>query len=224
MALPTTTVANLTTLILSWLDDASAGYFTPANTLQWINLAQREVQKQLVLAGENYYVQTATTLTVAGQAQYVLPADFLKEHRVEIVESGTGASETRQALCAITINQQDFIPIALGQPTNYYIQKNSFFISPTPSISNQVMRLYYSYRAADVTLTTDICDIPEEFQEYIALLAAYNGFIKDDRAAENLNNKILEYKERLKQMAEDRLQDSSRGIVITDDVSAVGWF
>lgn len=224
MALPTTTVGQLQTLMLSWLDDPNAGYFTAANTIQWINLAQREVQKQLIMAGENYYVQTSTTLTVVGQAQYVLPSDFLKEHRIEIIEEGTGSNEVRQALVEITINQQDFIPIALGQPENYYLQKNSIFISPTPSIPNQVMRLYYSYRAADIALTTDICDIPEEFQEYIALLAAYNGFIKDDRAPENLNGKIMEYKERLKQMAEDRMQDAGRGIVITDEYASTGWF
>lgn len=223
MAVPSTTVAQLQTLMLSWLDDASAGYFDSATTITWINLAQREVQKQLVMAGENYYVQTATTTLVPSQAEYVLPADFLKEHRVEIIISGTGSNENRQALVPITINEQDQVSIALGQSTNYYIQKNSIILSPTPDTA-LTMRLYYSYKISDIALTTDVCDIPEEFQEYVACLAAYNGFIKDDREAANLLTKIADYKERLKQMAEDRVQDISRQVVIVDDTLANGWF
>jgi hypothetical protein len=224
VANPSTSVAQLTTLILSWLDDESAGYFTASNTITWINFAQREVQKQLVMAGENYYVKPIETLTVVGQADYVLPSDFLKEHRLEIVISGTGSNEIRQPLSAITINEQDLVSIAPGQPTNYYLKKDRITISPTPSVANQVMRMWYSYKILDVALTTDIPDIPEEYMEYVALLAAYNGFIKDDRPPENLVLKANEYKERLKQMAEDRLQDSSRHVVMTEDYGYGGWF
>ena len=225
MANPTTTVAQLTTLMLSWLDDPNAGYFDAATTLVWLNMAQREVQKQLIMAGENYYLaDPVETLTVYGQAGYKLPTDFLKEHRIEIIMNGTGANETRQALSVITLNEQDMTPITLGDPMNYYIQKDFFVVSPTPQTANLTMRLYYSYRIADLVNTSSVPDIPEEFQEYIALLAAYNGFIKDDRAPENLMGKIGDYKERLKQMAEDRTQDSSRRIVVTEDWQSGGYF
>jgi hypothetical protein len=152
-------------------------------------------------------------LTVASQADYLLPSDFLKEHRLEYIPSGYGTtSEVRNPLTCITLNQQDFIPVQLGDPTTYYIKKDRFTVSPIPQTSNLYFRMYYSYKIAELTLTTDIPDVPEEFQEYITLLAAYNGFIKDDRTPSNLVLKITDYKERLKQMAEDRTQDSSRGL------------
>jgi hypothetical protein len=225
LATATTTVAQHTTLMLSWLDDANAGYFDAATTLIWLNQAQREVQKQLILAGENWYVKPVETLTVSGQADYLLPSDFLKEHRLEYIPTGYGTtSEVRSPLTCITLNQQDFIPVCLGDPANYYIKKDRFTVSPIPQTSNLYFRLYYSYKITDLTLTTDIPDIPEEFQEYVTLLAAYNGFIKDDRTPENLVLKITDYKERLKQMADDRTQDSSRRVVMTDSCDTWGYF
>ena len=224
MANSATTVAQITTLILSWLDDEAAGYFSPADTLVWINFAIREVQKQLIMAGENYYVKPIETLLVVGQADYVLPSDFLKEHRLEVIMSGLNTtSEIRQPLGVITLNESDLTSHESGCPLNYYLKKDRFTVLPTPDTAYP-MRMHYSYKIPDVTLTTDIPDVPEEFMEYIALLAAYNGFIKDDRAPENLNMKIMEYKERLKQMAEDRTQDSSRHIVmLDDDFTSNGW-
>lgn len=223
MANSSSTVANLTTLMLSWFDDESAGYFNPADTLQWLNFAQREVQKQLIMAGENYYVLPVETLLVVNQADYVLPSDFLKEHRIEIVVSGTGINEVKQPLVMITLNEADLVSSNSGTPMNYYIKKDRFTVLPTPSTA-YVMRMYYSYKIPELTLTSNIPDIPEEFMEYVALLAAYNGFIKDDRAPENLTMKITEYKDRLKQYADDRTQDSSRHVVMTSTYDANGWF
>lgn len=225
MAVPTTTVGQLQTLLLTWLDDPLSGYFDSATTLVWLNMAQREVQKQLVMAGENWYVKSVETLTITGQNDYLFPSDFLKEHRIEIVTSGYGTNnEVREPLFCITLNEQDNSGIqGTGQPIQYYIKKDRFTVQPAPAIQNQQIRLYYSYKIPDLVLTTDVPDVPEEFMEYVALLAAYNGFIKDDRAPENLNAKILEYKERLKQMADDRMQDASRHIVETEEYGLGSW-
>jgi hypothetical protein len=57
-----TVAQHTTTLMLSWLDDPNAGYFSASDTLAWLNQAQREVQKQLILAGENWYVKPVETL------------------------------------------------------------------------------------------------------------------------------------------------------------------
>lgn len=210
------TRGEIRALMSSWLDDVNQTYFTPAQQNVWINLAQRQVQQMLLQAGENFYMRPVETILVTDQADYVLPADFMVEHRIEIIISGTGPNENRQPLLPITTNQQDLVSIATGVPSNYYIKKDRITISPTPQQS-YVMRLYYSPRVTDLVNDADTPDVPEQFMEFVAILAALDGFIKDDRSSENLMAKKLPYEMLLKQMAEDRLQDQPRSVVMTDD-------
>lgn len=222
------TRTDLRTMVLSWLDDLQGAYFTPAQVNVWLNMAQRQVQMELLQAGENWYMKPVETLMVSGQQDYMFPSDFVYEHRIEIVLSGTGSNENRQPLIFITTNQQDQVPISIGVPSCYYIKKDRFTISPTPStaMSNKTLRLYYSPRVADMTSDSDSPDVPEQFMEYVAILAAFNGFIKDDRGAENLLSKKTEYLNILKKMAEDRNQDAARQVVMVEDYDSAGgmWF
>lgn len=210
------------TIVWGWLDDPQGAYFTEALVNTWLNLAQREVQKRLLQAGQNWYMKPVQTTTVASQADYVLPSDFLVEHRIEIVISGTGVNENRQPLEAITLNQQDQVSIGLGVPTNYYIKKDRVTLSPTPQQA-YTMRLYYSPRVSDLTQDTDTFDVPEQFVEYVPIVAALNGFIKDDRAPDNLLIKKKEYEDLLKQSAVGRTQDSSRRVVSRNTFDR-GWY
>lgn len=217
------TRGQLSTLVLSWLDDEGQGYFNSNDVNTWLNLAHRQVQMLLLQAGENYYMKPVETQTVSGQSDYVLPSDFMVEHRLEIVLSGTGPNENRQALQVITTNQQDLISIVLGIPSSYYIKKDRVTISPTPQQA-YTMRLYYSPMVGDLASDSDVPDVPEQYMEYVALLAAYNGFIKDDRMPSNLQAKMMQFETLLKQMAEDRTQDQSRQVVLTQPYDYGGWF
>ena len=215
---------EIRTLILSWLDDINGTYFTSDQVNTWINLAQREVQKQLLQAGENWYMKPVETTTVASQADYVLPNDFIYLHRLEVVLSGSGPTENRQPVQSISTNEQDLLSIVLGTPTNFYIKKDRMTLLPTPSQA-WTLRLYYSPRVADLGSDSDSPDVPEQFMEYVAIIAAYNGFIKDDRAPDNLLIKKNEYIELLKQMAKDRTQDVPRQVVMVTDYDCGGaWF
>jgi hypothetical protein len=217
------TRAEIRTLIYSWLDDDAGGYFTPAQVNTWINLAHRQVQMLLLQAGENYYMKPVETMTVAGQPDYVLPADFMVEHRLEYVAGGTGPNEDRQQISPITTNQQDYISIGLGNPSNYYIKKDRFTLSPTPAQA-WLLRLYYSPMVQDLANDSDVPDVPEQYMEYVAVLAAFNGFIKDDRAPQTLQAKMIQLETLLKQMAEDRNQDQSRQVVQVTDYDNFGGF
>jgi hypothetical protein len=210
------TVGDIQTLMLSWLDDMQGAYFTPAQTLVWINLAQRKAQMELLQAGQNWYMMPVQTVTVQYQQDYVLPDDFMVEHRLELVLSGTGFNENRQALTPMTTNQSDLVQLSPGTPTNYYIKKDRVTIFPTPDQANMVLRLYYSPRVQDLTSTSDVPDVPEQFMEYVAILATFNGFIKDDRAPDNLVIKRAEYEQILQQMKNERTQDLSRQVVLTE--------
>lgn len=217
------TRAQISQLILSWLDDEKQGYFNANDVNMWINLAQRQVQMQLLQAGQNWYVIPVETQTVLGQGDYILPANFMSLNRLEIVLSGTGDQENRQPVSAFTLNQQDLSTVVNGTPTNFYMKKDRFTLMPTPSQA-WVMRLYYSYRVQDLQNDSDVPDVPEQFMEYLALLACFDGFIKDDRAPDNLVQKRVTYENLLQQMKNDRTQDHPRMVVATHSYDSGSWF
>jgi hypothetical protein len=211
------TRAQISSLMMSWLDDIQQGYFLPAQANVWINLAQRQVQQKLLLAGQQFYCKPVETTSIIGQSDYLWPSDFIVEHRIEIVLTGYGTpNEVVQSLKPITLNQKDALTTNLGQPLNYFIKKDRFTVLPTPQ-SAQVIRLFYSPMVADLQNDTDVPDVPEQFMEYVAILAAYDGFIKDDRAPENLMAKKVTYEKMLERMANNRTQDQSRKVVVSTD-------
>lgn len=217
------TFLELQNEVAYYLDDLQFGYFTPTQVKLWINNAQKEVQKRLINAGANYYVKCVQTQLVVGQREYALPLDFKKEHRLELVMSGVSPNETTQPLGPITINQQDLIPTLSGTPMGYYFRRASLIIRPAPDTA-LTMRMEYSYQVADMVNDTDIPDVPADYSELIALLAAEDGFIKDGRASDLLEKKIAEYNARLKSDAQERNQDQSRMVVDSGQSYDGGFF
>ncbi len=220
------TFADLKNLIWYWVDDVNpdgtgaGSYFTTAQVGVFLNNAQKEVQKQLVTSGELYYQKTIETVTVANQADYVLPSDFLDLYRLEYVESGTGDLESRRMLLNISLNQQFRFGNAPGSPYGYTIRGNRLTLYPTPDTSNKTLRLYYAYVAADMVNPTDVPDVPPQYQEYIAVLAALDCFVKDDRNPQNLVDKRNMYLDMMKKVEQQRADDSPRMII---DADSTGW-
>lgn len=210
-------------LIAQYVDDPNHGYFTRTILNKFIANAERETQKMLVQAGEMYYLKAQQTLTVQNQWDYVLPADFLKIHKVELVLSGTGVNENRIVLQPITLVQANDLGVQSGTPVAYVVKKDRIQLFPTPD-STKTLRLYYSYRIEPMENDTDTPDVPEEYQELIAVLAAYDCFIKDDRTPSNLELKKQQYITMLKQAAEDRDESTSRSVVmLNNDSYGSGW-
>lgn len=209
------TRGQLKELVTYWVDDLQKGYFTDDQLNRFLNDALFEVQKELVLAGENWYLTCAETQTVLNQADYALPTDFLKLNRLEIL--GPNQTSTFYPLQSITLNQQDLIAFnTSGTPEAYYLKKFRAVLVPAPD-SVKTLRLYYTYRVTEMTADSNVPDVPEEYQEWIALVAAYNCFIKDDRNPSNLLEKMSVYKKMLASTAEERTVDSPRQVVVTTD-------
>jgi len=213
----TTQLSDIKNKITYWVDDLLKGYFTDPQLNRFVNDAQLEVQKQLIQAGQNYYVTVSDTQMIIGQKEYVLPSDFLHLHRLEVITSGYATtSESTSPVLPITINQQDRIPFTLGFPQGYYLKSNRIILIPSPDTA-LYLRLTYSYKVLPLVLDTDILDIPDEYTEMVALLSAMDCFIKDNRDPVQIAAKLTVYNEMLKREAEDRLQDASRSVVSTGD-------
>ncbi len=64
---------------------------------------------------------------------------------------------------------------------------------------------------------SDTPDCPEDYQEYIAVLATYDCFIKDDRPPTNILTKKAYYENLMKQEMQQRSQQGPRMVVTTED-------
>lgn len=214
------TLLDLRTLVLTWLDDPNAGYFTTSQVNQWINNAQKETQKILIQAGENWYVKCAETPVFMSQCAYALPGDFLKTHRVELVTGGTAPNETKFTLESITIQQQDLFNMQVGQPRAYFLKKDRMVIFPVADADYQALRMSYSYRVLDMALDTEVPDVPEQYHEFLAVLATLDGLYKDGRDPTPMMAKKQYYEALFKQDAEERTDDGAKSIVITQSYSS----
>lgn len=198
-----------------WLDDVNNGYFTTTQVNVWINQAQREVQKMLLNASQDYYTKCVSTTTVADQKRYQFPTDFLKVLRLVYISSGSGSSAVKSKIDPITRNEQDLLGYnKTGAPSAYYMYKNTFALVPIPD-STYTLELDYVYRVADLTADAEEPDVPEDYHEYMAILAARDGFLRDGRDLSPIERKLRHYEELFRENAQQRRQDAPRMIVAT---------
>lgn len=217
-------LGEMKTLVASWLDDANYGYFTEPQLLVWLNNGTRTTAKRLIKAGQNDYTKCVVTTCVIGQKDYVLPLDFKKERRLEIVVTGYGtANESLNPLSNITINQQDYITTGLAMPCAFYFKRNRVVISPAPD-STYYMRLFYDYEISDMANDTDTPDLPVAYHELACLHAAQDGFLKDGRVNDLIDKKIAEYQKDLDRDAQERSLSAARSVVMTQNSGGSGFF
>lgn len=201
------------------VDDLSLGYFSPTQVNFFLNNAQREVQKRLMQTPGNWYVTEVNTATVQFQSRYLLPPDFLKIHRAELVLSGAAPNEVKNPIDFITINESDLLQTGSGTPSCAFITQNIMTILPAPDTANQTLRLFYSYLVADMVSGTDVPDVPTQYQELIAWLAIRNCFTKDQRDPAPVNTEIALYEAMMKQDSQQRDITKGRRIVSTQGQS-----
>lgn len=220
------TRGDLRTLVLTWLDDVQAGYFTVDQVDTWINNAQYEVQKQLLDCGELWYLTCATANTVASQDSYSLPADFLKAHRVELLLAGTITSppstQTWTSIEPNTLNEGAYLNFGISQPNTFTIGKDCFILRPIPDAA-YTMRLWYSYCVAPMTDDLNVPDVPIQYHEAIAVRAAWDGYLKDQRDPSIISTKRAYYDDMMKKDQIQRQRMRPRRVVRYGDDAGFGF-
>lgn len=209
------TLTQMQDLCLTWLDDPNAGYFTRPILTVWLNNAQQELQKRLLLAGQNWYLRCQQTSIVTNQNLYALPSDFREVHRLEVVINGTFPNETKSSVAPITFNQQDLLPDTTGIPECYVLKKNAIQIFPVPDGTAQYLRMNYSYRVSDMVNGTDVADAPEQYHEFLPVMATLDGALRDKGDMSGILEKKRFYEEMLKSDSQMRTVDQPRSVVIT---------
>lgn len=165
------------------------------------------------------------TNLVINQPAYALPSDFLKVRRMEIVTSGTGTgvSDGKSLIIPKTMIEAQSWPIGPAMPAIYYLKKQCFVLKATPDNTYPLI-LTYSYQVANMTADGETPDCPDEYHEYIAILATLDGFLKDQRDPGPFIAKRDFYRELMRQDAAQRTVDAPRYVISTDDTDAdVVW-
>lgn len=209
------TRGELRNLVLTWLNDPDAGYFTIPQVNLWLNNAQREVQKELLQAGQNSYLSCAQTSTIQYADCYALPADFLKIHKFEVVLSGVSPNENSMILVPRTPMEISGIQ-GPGTPQCYFLKKDCAVLKPIPD-NAYVIRMLYSYRVSDMTNDNQEPDAPEQYHELLACYATKDGFLKDGSDPSQIEKKIGSYLTLMRQDAQDRTEDVPRMVRFTQD-------
>lgn len=206
---------ELKNLTVSYLDDLEFGYFTQPQVTRFLNNAQRKVQRTLIDMKQNFYLQCVQTNTVANQCNLVLPQDFMMAHRVEIIIGGVFPNESKFTIEPITLNQQDLLQSTPSTPGAYFFKKNNLILAPMPD-GPYLLRLVYSYEVTDMLNDAEVPDVPERYHELLAVYAALDGFVKDDRDNTYLMKLKDEYIEMMKAEAAQRQEQRSREVVTQD--------
>lgn len=210
------TFSQLRTLVWSWLDDPQGTYFTTAQVNVWLNNAQRECEKQLIQAGENWYVTRTYTSTVQNYDTYALPTDFMRLNKLEVLLSGTSPNENRAGIVPVTLAQLDQVSMTTGTPSVHNIRKNCVVLRPIPD-NTYTIYMDYSYLVNDMVSDSDVPDVPIQYQEYLAVLASIDGFLKDQRDPSPFFTKRDFYLSLMKQDAQNRNVSAPRQVVSTED-------
>lgn len=213
------TVLDIENYVASLVDDLNFDYFTKPQLLRFINQAAQQTQQKLVLAGNNWYVKLDVSVpTVINQTNYALPTDFLKMNRLESVLNISTVNEQWYTLNSVTLNQKDMNYIDT-ESSCFYFLKNTLYLQPPPQ-TVRTLRMYYTYRIADVVLDADIPDVPPEYHEYIANLVAQRCFLKDGRDPGFILTQLKEVEDNLAASAIERAQDhASTVVIIAEDYS-----
>lgn len=216
------TFLELRQLVSYWTDDLSMTYFTPVQINRFLNNAQKEVQKHMILAGQEYYTKCVVTTLVVNQREYILPSDFHKLARLEVIISGTAPNENTSRLTPIAPNQIDQVSWDVGTPGVYFFKRNRLVLWPAPQDS-LVLRLNYAYNVEDMVLDNDTPDIPEVYHEMIAVLAALDCLYKDGREVAPLVEKRDYYTAMMKKDADQRNVDESRVVIQSGSYDVGGY-
>lgn len=209
---------ELRTLVLNWLDDVDAGYFTADDVNTWLNNAQYEVQKQLLDCGELWYLKCVTAYTSQFVDSYALPSDFAKMNRLEFLvqgaPTGSAGQQTWSSIEPSTLNEGALINFGAGQPALVTIGKNCLILRQIPDIA-YYMRMFYSYLVTPMEEDLNVPDVPIQYHQFIAVQAAWDGYMKDQRDPSIIDEKRGYYLDMMKKDQIQRNRSRPRRVVNT---------
>lgn len=171
----TNTVASVFAGFDSLLNNNELRLVTTDEKFEWLNEALALVRNKLNLNSVEYFVSTAQTLNViAGESEYLLPADFTDLVSITGTQGGT-----KYPLPFISVNKVGSFndsAYAGGLP-HYYIRNRYIGLVPTPATD---MTLQYKYRKKSTRVTglSDYIDLPDDAYYSLKDFMMYRASLK----------------------------------------------
>lgn len=174
------TLAGVRTLLRSYLDDRDADRFSDEDLLPLINEGQREIQKVIDHADEEFFSDCKKYAVVAATdaIEFTLPDNFKKANVVERVVPGGRPIPARWVRFARRHIEEDEahepirnVLLATEQATRprVYLRGNKIgVVKPTESYD---LVMWYTYAIPDLVNDGDYSEIPSEYRNLVALTA-----------------------------------------------------
>jgi hypothetical protein len=207
---------ELENLIAVWLNDPNKTFFTATQIQSRINLAQKVLQSILIDSYQDRYTVCVTSATIANTGRYLLPSDFRKIRRLEILTSGSGDTATYKKIEPMDLNQQDLLSPGAGTPSRYFLVRNHMYLRQVPA-QVWTMHMNYVYTVADLTTDGQTPDIPAEYHEFLAVLSVRADLVQDGVDMTAILELKKEYEEKIRMDAANRKPDGARMITATRD-------
>lgn len=155
-------VSDIKTRIKRQFGDESAVQISDADIYRWIT----DAQQAIVIQNEALLQTPATSVSVAGQADYNLPSDIVHLNSI-LYKKFSLKKLSLQEMQEYIDGWQDSTVYSGGTPSNYFVFANTFTLFPTPITSGDEIKIYYSKRPTDVTQDSDPLVVPVQYHEAV---------------------------------------------------------
>lgn len=176
------TVSDIFTRVQRTFGDEAAVQVTEADCIRWINDAQREVAMQ----HENLLMTEGFITTVAGTAEYSLPADCFTVVHVAYKDASQGSYYPLRFLPKAAMNAYaagwDGTDYSAGYPQVFTKDTNSkiiLFPRPDASVTNGV-KIDYARYPVDLTSSASAIDLPHYYHSYVEHFCMMKAYEKDE--------------------------------------------
>lgn len=157
-------VSDIKTRVKRQFGDESAVQIADADIYRWIS----DAQDAIVIQNEALLQATATSVSVANQSDYTLPADVVHLNSI-LYKKFKLKKLSLQEFQEYLDGWQDNTVYSPGVPQNYMVYANTFTLFPTPQTAGDEIKIYYSKRPVAVTADGDALSLPIQYHEAIVM-------------------------------------------------------
>lgn len=160
------------------LDLEGETFIQPSEMLGYANEAIDEVERQIHILYEDYFLTRSVITLVPGQELYDIPANiYALKIRSIIYRNGTQVWKLDRLSNAqkLSYYEEQASNSSATQQYGYFIINSivgqpQIILTPTPSEAGAFLQLWYIRNANELTVDSSICDIPEAANYVIAYI------------------------------------------------------
>lgn len=160
--------SELFTQVRAELLEASAAFWTDAELLMWLNSGEADYINRTRLLQD-----TATMQTVAGRADYPLPANWLATKMLWFHKPDSGGIDRQKPLNPTTlekVSQEVKDPLTtdtsvLDDPTAYWIWGKSIYLRPIPKDSGRTITMFYDAKPIPLPASTSSLNVDDSLAD-----------------------------------------------------------